>query len=157
MEAKCLQSIEYENVLLESNFSFKIMSYNILAYCYVRVPDQDWNAFAYCTDEDVFWKNRVAKIVNKIRLSNADVICLQEVCFESNDGIWCAPQWLINLVLELGNFKFIIQAVSQKEVTKNSERNFRNVGMKVPTGVVTIFNLNIFKEIQPSTHGNSFI
>ena len=49
--------MEFENISSNQQqqkcTQVNIMSYNILADCYVRVQDQPWNAFSYCEDEAI--------------------------------------------------------------------------------------------------------
>ena len=96
-----MESHECKSMINAKGLSFKLMTYNILAYCYVRVPNQPWNAFSYCSDDSLLWSNRVIKLAQKIISSRSDVICLQEVCYEYINDIWTTPLWLQQLAHDL--------------------------------------------------------
>ena len=68
--------------------------------------------------------------------SNADVICLQEVCFDSkiinNIETWTLPLWS-NALIENG-YEGVMQGLKQKDISKNAERNLKHVGKRIPTG-----------------------
>jgi mRNA deadenylase 3'-5' endonuclease subunit Ccr4 len=132
--------------------SLKIASYNVLADCYVRVPDQFWNAFAYCSDENLDWYQRCPKIVAELLNTRADVLCLQEVVFEQRDGLWALPAWTDALVDQ--GYTGIMQGLSQKEITKNSERNLKMVGKPTPTGLAVFYKRDLLKETLPAKHGS---
>jgi mRNA deadenylase 3'-5' endonuclease subunit Ccr4 len=132
--------------------SIRIVSYNILADCYVRVPGQPWNAFEYVQDEYINWNNRQPKIIQNLLYSNADVICLQEVVFEFNDGLWGLPRWCE--ALQHVGYTGVMQKMTQKEWTKNAERNLKMVGRREPTGLVTFFRNEKFEELTDSQHGS---
>jgi len=113
-----------------------IMTWNILADCYVRVKNQPWNAFAHCADEHLSWAARRPKIERILAATMADVIALQEVVFEERTGIpemneeheqacfWRAPAWLVHLAHKNG-LSVELQKLSQKEFNKNALRNER--------------------------------
>jgi mRNA deadenylase 3'-5' endonuclease subunit Ccr4 len=134
-----------------SHMRIKIVSYNILSDCYVRVPGQFWNAFEYCRDEFLDWNNRLPKILSTLMNSNAHVICLQEVTLDFIDNEWTLPVWTNNLISN--GYTAILQGLTQKEWTKNAERNLKMVGRKNPTGLVTLYKHELFEEYAPSKHG----
>lgn len=129
---------------------FSVATYNILADCYVRVPNQEWNAFSNVSDEDLDWNNRQYKIITKLLESTVDIICLQEVMFEIISGEWSIPKWLDCL----SEYTGVMQCTSQKDITKNSKRNLKMVGKAIPTGVVTFYRTSKFKEYEKSKHGS---
>lgn len=47
-----------------------------------------------------------------------------------------------------------MQKMTQKEWSKNADRNLRMVGRREPTGIVTLFKNNTFEEIIESQHGS---
>ena len=134
-----------------SRSTFRIATYNVLADCYVRVPDQPWNAFAYCTDECIDWNLRTPKLLNEIESANADILCLQEVVFEQRDGMWSLPAWCDSLLAE--GYCGIMHGLSQKEISKNAARNLRMVGTATPTGLAIFYKKNAWVEVLPSKHG----
>lgn len=62
--------------------SLSVLTYNVLADVYVRVPGQPWNAFAHATEQELQHTNRLPKIQQQLLQCAADVICLQEIQFE---------------------------------------------------------------------------
>jgi mRNA deadenylase 3'-5' endonuclease subunit Ccr4 len=136
---------------------FSIATYNILADCYVRVPEQPWNAFAHCRDEDIRFEDRLTKIQNQLLDMKADVVCLQEVMFEkrpskeSADQLWRLPAWTD--ALSENGYIGVMQGQSQKEWEKNAQRNHRMVGKPIPTGVASFYRSEIWEEIEPAKHG----
>jgi endonuclease/exonuclease/phosphatase family metal-dependent hydrolase len=136
---------------------FSIATYNILADCYVRIPEQPWNAFAHCRDEDIRYEDRQTKITKQLLDVQADIVCLQEVmlekrtCKESGDDLWSLPTWT-DALIESG-YVGIMQGLSQKEWEKNSQRNHRMVGRPIPTGVASFYRSEIWEEIEPAKHG----
>lgn len=129
-----------------------VISFNILAPCYVRVPDQPWNAFGHCSDEVIDPSNRFPSIVTFLSDCNADVICLQEVMFEKHDENWDIPTWLSDPLSARG-YHAIMQGLTQKQWSKNAERNGQTVGRPVPTGLVTFYKRELWHEARPSKHG----
>lgn len=141
-----------ENMVSNYLGELKILTYNILADCYVRVPGQEWNAFSYCTDENLDWNRRSSLILENLLSSSADVICLQEVVFEQRNGKWDLPEWCDTL-LRCG-YIGIMQGLPQKEITKNAERNLRLVQKRTPTGVATFFKSNRFEQVTEPKSGS---
>mmetsp|Transcript_102226 Transcript_102226/g.288803 ORF Transcript_102226/g.288803 Transcript_102226/m.288803 type:complete len:473 (-) Transcript_102226:62-1480(-) len=136
--------------------TISVLSFNVLADCYVRVRGQPWNAFAHCQDADLDWDARLPRIVQMLIASEADVICLQEVVCErrtpASGGAqeWGLPAWTDQLERYCG----VLQGLKQKEWDKNAERNLRLVGRKTPTGVATFYRSSRFEECAPSKHGS---
>ena len=68
-----------------------VTSYNLLAPLYVRPVDtrtgqvQPFAAFEWASDEALSWEVRRPRILAELRAARPDVICLQEVQFESRD------------------------------------------------------------------------
>ena len=129
--------------------SLRIVSYNILADCYVRVPDQPWNAFSYCKDEYLSYDERCPRIVENLIQSEADIIALQEVMFEFRDDLWQLPQYLVEPLEEKG-YVAVMQGLKQKEIAKNALRNERMVQRAVPTGLAVFWKCESFDEIDKS-------
>lgn len=133
-----------------------LVSFNILADCYVRVEGQPWNAFTHCTDAHLAWEHRRPRILELLRATAADVICLQEVMAErrappgGGSAEWCLPAWTD----ELCGYTGVLQGLKQQEWTKNAERNLRVCGREVPTGVATFFKTSRWEEAAPSKHGS---
>jgi len=132
-----------------------VVSFNVLADCYVRVPDQPWNAFEYVDDKDLPWLNRVPRIIELLLSSDADVMCLQEVALEKrsiNGGPeqWALPEWTDQLVGYTG----VLQGLKPKEWDNNAQRNQRLVGRPTPTGVASFYKTEHFEERSPSKHGS---
>lgn len=137
------------STVLEGHNTLSLLSFNLLADCYVRVKGQPWNAFEYCEDVHLAWEARLPLILQQLQCSAADVICLQEVMLEKRDGEWQLPAWTD----ELKGYVGVLQGLKQKEWEKQSERNERLVGRKVPTGVATFYNSKCFEESAPAKHG----
>lgn len=140
----------------ESRTPFSVLSFNILADCYVRVDGQPWNAFEYCDDAHLAWDRRLPSIIQLLAGSAADIVCLQEVALEKrtpSDGgteEWGLPSW----TEELKEYVGVLQGLKQKEWEGNSERNLRAVGKKTPTGVATFYRSTRFEECAVSKHGS---
>jgi mRNA deadenylase 3'-5' endonuclease subunit Ccr4 len=124
--------------------TLRVASYNLLADCYVRVPEQPWNAFLSVSDEDINWSSRRSKISEELLRADADIICLQEVMFEEIDGVWALPAWLYSELLIQHGYVGVMQGLPQKEISKNAERNLRQVGRRIPTGVATFYRRDKF-------------
>lgn len=130
----------------------KIATYNLLSDCYVRVPGQSWNAFEHCAEEDLNWEHRCPKLVGHMLMSDADVLCVQEMTYEFRDGAWGLPSWTESLT---GcGYCAVMQKHSQKELSKNADRNVRMVGKQIPTGLATFYRREKFAEICESKHGS---
>lgn len=123
-----------------------VLSFNLLADCYVRVEGQPWNAFAHCEDSVLNWDARLPKIVHVLQSFAADIICLQEVVMELRYEEWNLPEWM----QQLQSYTPVLQGFKQKEWEGQAERNKRMVGVKAPTGVVTLYNSERFTESAPS-------
>jgi mRNA deadenylase 3'-5' endonuclease subunit Ccr4 len=131
----------------------RIVSYNILADCYVRVPDQPWNAFSYCEEEYLLFSNRCPRIVQNLLQSNADIIVLQEVMFEFRDDLWQLPEYLVHPLLDAG-YVPVMQGLKQKEIAKNALRNDRMVKRAVPTGLGIFWKHERFTEFESGKHSS---
>merc|ERR1712226_230410 len=85
--------------LPKGSASLSVLSFNLLAPCYVRVEGQPWNAFSYCEDVHLAWENRLPRVLHLLNTSDADIICLQELVVErralSTGGPeeWDLPSW----------------------------------------------------------------
>jgi mRNA deadenylase 3'-5' endonuclease subunit Ccr4 len=133
-----------------------VLSFNVLADCFVRVEGQPWNAFAHCDDAHLAWERRLPSIIRLLQTSAADVICLQEVSLEeraTNGGPvqWALPAW----TEELLGYTGVMQGLKQKEWEKTAERNERVVGRRTVTGVATFYRTERFEEMAPSKYGST--
>ena len=129
-----------------------IVSYNILADCYIRVPDQPWNSFSNCDDDSLDLDLRTHKILESLLRSNADIICLQEVSFEKRDNIWGLPKWTDELVQR--GYTGVMQFTNQKDMDKQSARNMELTGKSTPTGVASFYLNSKFEETNKTQHGS---
>lgn len=133
-----------------------LLSFNLLAPCFVRVEGQPWNAFAFCDDERLAWERRRPRILELLQKSEADVICLQEVVLESRTPLggdaeqWMLPAWLD----ELRGYTPVLQGLKQKDWEHAAQRNLRVVGHKAPTAVAIFYKADRFEEFAPSKHGS---
>mmetsp|Transcript_41284 Transcript_41284/g.119409 ORF Transcript_41284/g.119409 Transcript_41284/m.119409 type:complete len:459 (-) Transcript_41284:73-1449(-) len=133
-----------------------VLSFNLLADCYVRVEGQPWNAFAHCEGGVLAWEARLPLIRELLQSCAADVVCLQEVVMEwrvppgSEKEEWCSPAWMA----ELEGYAVVVQGFKQKEWEGQAERNQRVCGVKAPTGVATLYSSARFKEWTPPKHGS---
>jgi mRNA deadenylase 3'-5' endonuclease subunit Ccr4 len=130
-------------------YPLRVVSYNILADCYVRVPDQPWNAFTHCTEEHLVYTERFPRIIEKLIQSNADVILLQEVMFEKRNDIWQLPEDLV-VALQAQGYQCVMQGLKQKEIASNALRNERMVGRAIPTGLAVCWKEERFTEFDDS-------
>ena len=133
--------------------SLRIVSYNILADCYVRVHEQPWNAFSYCSEEHISAEVRYPRIVENLIQSNADIILLQEVMFEFRDELWQLPLYLVD-ALQAQGYVAIMQGLKQKDISKNAVRNKKMVGKAIPTGLAIFWKNEKFKEFDVSKYGS---
>lgn len=135
---------------------FSVLSLNLLADVFVRVEGQPWNAFAHCQDEDLPWESRLPRILELLRTSAADIVCLQEISCELRESPgggadeWMLPAWLD----ELHGYKAVLQGFKPKEWEKQAERNRKVCGKKVPTGLATLYRTSRFEEFAAAKHGS---
>lgn len=141
----------------KGNTSLGVLSLNLLADCYVRVEGQPWNAFAYCDDAHLAWESRLPQLLQMLKASAADVICLQEVVVEkralpAGGGAeeWRLPAWTD----ALQGYTGVLLGLKQKEWDKQAERNMHHTGRSTPTGVATFYNTERFEECAASKHGS---
>eukprot|EP00004_Rigifila_ramosa_P012244 TRINITY_DN2641_c0_g3_i1.p1 TRINITY_DN2641_c0_g3~~TRINITY_DN2641_c0_g3_i1.p1 ORF type:complete len:325 (-),score=44.24 TRINITY_DN2641_c0_g3_i1:7-981(-) len=162
-EAHGVERVEVGSALSScSAASLRVVSWNILAPCYVRVPNQPWNAFAHCTDADLDGPARLARVAAVLGGCGADVICLQEVMLELRPGggsaggpelaQWALPAWLDPLVAQ--DYAAVLQGLKQKEWEANADRNLRMVGQRLPTGVAILYRRSRWEEASVSQHGS---
>eukprot|EP00667_Euglena_gracilis_P015515 EG_transcript_16143 len=117
--------------------SITVLSYNLLAPCYVRVEGQPWNAYAHCEAACLEWEARREGLLAELLACGADVLCLQEVLFEETAGRWHLPQWMAPLVQK--GYTALLPQWKDKEWASQAERNMRVLGKRVTTGVVILF------------------
>jgi endonuclease/exonuclease/phosphatase family metal-dependent hydrolase len=115
----------------------KVLSLNVLADCYVRVPDCPWINFEHCTNDALAWSARLPRLQALLRESDADVICLQEVQFEPPLCPPMVPSWLSEALAE--KYVGIMQGDSKRAVTQR-------------TGNATFFRSSRFEESAPAEH-----
>jgi len=58
------------------SLDFTIMSYNVLAQGYIETMPY---LYHNCNEENLKWPDRKKKLFNQFKMSNADIVCLQEV------------------------------------------------------------------------------
>jgi hypothetical protein len=110
-----------------------VMSYNLLAPLYVRPVDertgqvQDFAAFEWAepANEVLAWDKRRPRLLQELVSSKADIICLQEVQFETEQsgaeagqGVHVLPTWL-----RLEGYETVIP--SQGSLEQLAQRNER--------------------------------
>jgi mRNA deadenylase 3'-5' endonuclease subunit Ccr4 len=134
--------------------SLRIVSYNILADCYVKVPDQPWNAFSHCSEEHISFSDRCPRIMENLIQSDADVIVLQEVMFEFRDELWQLPEYLVCALQGEHGYTPVMQGLKQKEIAKNALRNEKMVGKAIPTGLAIFWKTEKFTEFDVSKYGS---
>ncbi|CAE8669315.1 unnamed protein product [Polarella glacialis] len=150
----CASSVQQS--VAKGSTSLAVLSFNVLADCYVRVDGQPWNAFAHVEDAHLVWESRVPQILQLLHGSAADVICLQEVQAEKREPPgggpeeWRLPAWTD----QLHGYTGVLQGKKQKEWDKESERNLRLTGKSSPTGVATFYTTERFEESAASKHGS---
>jgi len=136
--------------------SLALMSFNLLADCYVNVEGQPWNAFEHCDDAHLAWENRQPQLLQILKASAADVICLQEVVLEKRappaggDEVWRLPSWTD----QLESYTGVLLDLKQKEWENHVQRQVKNKVRPVPTGVATFYNTERFQECAASKHGS---
>lgn len=115
----------------------KILSLNVLADCYVRVPDCPWTNFEHCTEDALAWSARLPRLQALLRESDADIICLQEVQFESPICPPGVPSWLSEALA--GKYIGVMQDDSKRAATQR-------------TGNATFFRSSRFEQCAPAEH-----
>ena len=135
-----------------------VATWNVLADCYVRVPNQPWNAFSRCPAHALAWDERRPRIAAWIASSPHHVLALQEVVFEkrlaetAGEERWCVPAWLEEAAAQAG-FAAVMPDTKQADIEKNAARNLRAVGRATPTGLVTLYKTDRF-ELTGAKHGS---
>jgi endonuclease/exonuclease/phosphatase family metal-dependent hydrolase len=128
-----------------------ILSYNLLAPIYVRPIDsrtgkvQEFAAFAWAepAEEVLEWNMRMPKLVEELKTSQADVICLQEIQFEKNKN---NDKFELPLYLQqLEGYDYRIGAESSlKEI---ADRNKRVLNNEVAVGNAILWKTNRLEPI----------
>jgi len=135
-----------------------VATWNLLADCYVRVPNQPWNAFSRCPAHALAWDERRPRIAAWIASSPHHVLALQEVVFEkrlaetAGEERWYVPAWLEEAAAQAG-FAAVMPDTKQADIEKNAARNLRAVGRATPTGLVTLYKTDRF-ELTGAKHGS---
>uniref|UniRef100_A0A7S4LMD2 Endonuclease/exonuclease/phosphatase domain-containing protein n=1 Tax=Eutreptiella gymnastica TaxID=73025 RepID=A0A7S4LMD2_9EUGL len=120
-----------------------VLSYNLLAPCYVRVHGQPWNAYAHCQDQWLEWKGRQDKLASEIIALNADVVCLQEVVYEERAVDWRLPKWMEPLYA--AGYVGVTQKSALKDWDRQAERNKRVLGKRLATGLAILYREQRFQ------------
>lgn len=116
----------------------RLLSYNLLAPIFVRVPGQPYAAFAHAREQDLAWTAREARILERLDRHPADVICLQEVEYEpAGDEAWSPPAWLRRWA-EGAAHEVVAEPLDAGEWRRRANRNQRKVGRGTPSGLVTL-------------------
>ncbi|CAL1131682.1 unnamed protein product [Cladocopium goreaui] len=117
-----------------------VLSYNLLAPAFVRPIDlrtgavQSYAAFEWVSEEDLIWENRQKKLLEQLRRWSADVVCLQEVQFDTEEnGSFSLPAWLKNLD------GYAACLPGDKYLTQMAERNERVLANRVAIGCAVLF------------------
>ena len=120
--------------------SLQVLSYNLLAPAFVRPIDlrtgavQPFAAFEWASAEDLEWELRRKLLLQQLESWHADVVCLQEVQFDTSpDGSFALPDWLQGLK----DYSACIPA--EKYLTLIAERNERVLATKVAIGCAVLF------------------
>jgi len=145
---------EQLNLVPKHQVPISVLSLNLLSPCYVRVDGQPWNAFPHCEDKILDWPARRAKLLEILRRSDADVICLQEVTLEENDTGAKEVEWLLPSWLQLDGYRAVPLGLKAKEWEKQAQRNERVCGLRAPTGVATLYRSSRFEEAAPAKSGS---
>eukprot|EP00439_Symbiodinium_sp_Y106_P080252 s559_g19.t1 len=123
------------------------------------------------TDKILDWPARRAKLLEILRRSDADVICLQEVTLEENDTGAKEVEWLLPSWLQLDGYRAVPLGLKAKEWEKQAQRNEtrgcsgkldkastlhqrRVCGLRAPTGVATLYRSSRFEEAAPAKSGS---
>ena len=135
-----------------------VATWNLLGDCYVRVPNQPWNAFSRCPAHALAWDERRPRIAAWIASSPHHVLALQEVVFEkrlaetAGEERWYVPAWLEEAAAQAG-FAAVMPDTKQADIEKHAARNLRAVGRATPTGLVTLYKTDRF-ELTGAKHGS---
>uniref|UniRef100_A0A7S1N643 Endonuclease/exonuclease/phosphatase domain-containing protein n=1 Tax=Eutreptiella gymnastica TaxID=73025 RepID=A0A7S1N643_9EUGL len=132
--------------------TLSVLSYNLLAPCYVRVPGQFWNAYPHAQDAWLDWDGRQGLIVAQVLAMDADVVCLQEVVFEERSGAWCLPTWMD--AFQAAGYVGLLPGLKEKEWNSFANRNERVLGTRVCTGVAVWYKQERFEPTRPALTGN---
>ena len=133
-----------------------VMSYNLLAPIYVRPIDQRtgtvqaFAAFPWAepADQVLDWAARRPKLLEELKASEADVICLQEVQFEPTDGgnEFMLPSWL-----QLDGYVTCIPG--QKPLNDMAQRNERVLRVRAPVGNALLYRADRLEAAEGTTKG----
>ena len=131
-----------------------VLSWNILAPVYVRPFDartggvQPFAAFAWAepASERLEWSARRPRISAVLRESAADVICLQEVQFESDSaGTHRAPDWLREALPD-----YAVRLPAQRDLADIAARNGRVLSEAVPVGNLIMYRTDRLEPLEPA-------
>ena len=136
--------------------AFSVVSYNLLAPLYVRPLDartggvQAFAAFQWAepADEVLAWDVRRPRLLKELESCGADVICLQEVQFDSgDDGSFSLPEWL-----RLPDYMFRVPPA--KELAQIADRNKRVLGSRSAIGNAVLYRTDRLALIEQSGPGS---
>ena len=126
-----------------------VLSYNVLAPIYVRPIDsrtgavQAFAAFEWCGEGDglLDFAIRCPRLLAEIQAAAADIVCLQEVQFESrsggHDSGFGLPAWLRPLTIE-GGGDYFARIPAQSDLREIAERNQRVLNCFAPVANVLL-------------------
>jgi len=122
-----------------------VLSYNLLAPSFVRPIDkrlgtvQPWAAFEWAepSAEVLAWDARCPRLQAELKACRADIICLQEVEFERQDGAGMESPWVLPAWMRLDGYKAEIPL--QKGLEQMAERNRRVLDKDVAIGCALLY------------------
>ena len=114
-----------------------ILSLNVLADCYVRIPGCPWTNFEHCSEDALAWSARLPRLQALLRESNADIICLQEVQFEHPLCPPGVPSWASEALA--ADYVGVMQDDAKRAATQK-------------TGNATFFRASMFEQSAAADH-----
>lgn len=114
-----------------------ILSLNVLADCYVRIPGCPWTDFEHCSEDALAWSARLPRLQALLRGSNADIICLQEVQFEHPLCPPGVPSWASEALA--ADYVGVMQDDAKRAATQK-------------TGNATFFRASMFEQSAAADH-----
>jgi endonuclease/exonuclease/phosphatase family metal-dependent hydrolase len=116
----------------------RVLSWNILADVFVRLPGSPHTAFDYVPDGDLDVSVRQKRIVALLNETKPDVVLLQEVQMDPAGDVFDVPQWL-----RLPGYEWLVpfgKAQTPKEWQATLHHNTEALGRPYVTHVATLFN-----------------
>lgn len=120
----------------------RVVTFNILAPIFVRVPGAPHTDFPYCSEEQLDFEKRKLKIVQLIQSLSPDVVCLQEVQMEET-GVPEAPFGVPKFLREaLQGYQMLVpfgKTQTPKEWFETVERNNKTMQRPYVTHIATLY------------------